>query len=174
MRTVLASIASILLLFYFIRVRARSFRGEARLPPSPKPLPIVGNVNNLPSTGQLAHLHWLKLKDECGPISSVNVLGTTIIVLHDPRAALDLLEKVSLKTAGRPTLTFAGELCGYGQLLTFCQYDSTYRWHRKLIHQQLGSKVAASQFRDVQDVESRRFLLRVLGNPNDLMTHLKT
>lgn len=174
MRTVVASIVSILLLVYFICVRIRSSRTEANLPPSPKPLPVVGNINSLPPTGQLAHLHWLKLEDTCGPISSVNVLGTTIIVLHDPQAALDLLEKQSLKTAGRPTLTFAGELCGYGKLLTFCQYDSTYRWHRKLIHQQLGSKVAASQFREVQDVESRRFLLRVLSKPNDLMTHIKT
>lgn len=164
----------IILFILFLRVHVGYIHADSNLPPSPKPLPILGNIRNLPPSDKLAHLHWLRLKDTCGSISSIRVLGTTLVILHDPEAASELLNQQSLKTSSRPILAFAGELCGFERLLTFMQYDSTYRWHRKLIHQQLGTKVAASRFRDIEDVESRRFLLRVLTDPHSLMKHIKT
>ncbi|EFZ04142.2 Cytochrome P450 CYP620C3 [Metarhizium robertsii ARSEF 23] len=149
-------------------------RGKSNLPPGPRGLPIVGNIMHLPPKGMPEYQHWLKFKDIYGSISSVTVLGTTLIIIHDRKAAHDILEKNSLKTSGRPKFYFGSDLCGYGKLLSFLQYNDTFRHHRKLVHQQLGTKTAIARFRDIQDVESRRFLLRVLDDPLKLTQHIKT
>lgn len=45
-----------------------------------------------------------------GPISSVTVMGQTIIILNDPRLAFELLEKRSAIHSSRPKQIFAGEM----------------------------------------------------------------
>ena len=45
-----------------------------------------------------------------GPISSLSVLGTRIVIINSLEACTDLLEKRSTIYAGRPKLTFAGEM----------------------------------------------------------------
>ncbi|KAH8704131.1 cytochrome P450 [Talaromyces proteolyticus] len=172
MNTILQIIATLLLIplyyYYFSKKNAPS------LPPGPKPLPIIGNIADLPPKGVPEYQHWLRFKDKYGPISSVTVLGTRLIIIHDNKIAHDLLEKTSTKTSGRPIFHFAGALCKFDELVSFMQYNATFRQHRKLIHQHLGTKSGVARFRGVQDVESRQFLLRVLDDPDSLIQHIKT
>jgi cytochrome P450 len=144
------------------------------LPPGPKPLPIFGNIRDMPDGTIPEYQHWIKLKDLYGPISHVSIFGQPLIILHDRDAANTILEKTSTKTSGRPQFIFGNEMCGYNQILSFQPYGKTFKHHRKLVHQQLGTKATASRFRDVQDVESRRLLLRILESPENLSAHIKT
>lgn len=145
-----------------------------KLPPGPRPLPLIGNVLDLPPPGKPHYLHWLKHKDKYGPLSSVTVLGQTMIIIHDRQVAYDLMEKNSLKTSGRPISPFASEYCGYGSYLPILQYGEQFRNYRKMIHHLLGTKVHAAQFNHINDVESRRLLLRILDDPDNLRNHIKT
>lgn len=45
-----------------------------------------------------------------GPISSITVLGQTIVVINDARIAFDLLDKRSNIYSSRPRMIFAGEM----------------------------------------------------------------
>ncbi|KAF5692956.1 oxidoreductase [Fusarium denticulatum] len=144
------------------------------LPPGPNPLPILGNVKDMPDGTTPEYQHWIKFKDLYGPISHVSILGQSLIILHDRDAANAILEKTSTKTSGRPQFVFGNEMCGYNQILSFKPYGKLLKQHRKLVHQQLGTKTAASRFRDIQDVESRRLLLRILESPEKLFEHIKT
>jgi hypothetical protein len=45
-----------------------------------------------------------------GPISSVNALGTRVIIINDLQTAIDLLETRSSIYSNRPVFPFAGEL----------------------------------------------------------------
>ncbi|KAF4448226.1 O-methylsterigmatocystin oxidoreductase [Fusarium austroafricanum] len=158
-----------------ILIYLQFFRNKKRpnLPPGPKPLPIIGNIRDLPPKGVPEFRHWLKLKDTYGPVSSITVLGQSLILIHDRQAAHELFEKSSMKTSGRPILNFGGRMCGYERLVSLQQYDDTFKRHRKMIHRQLGTRAVAAKFQKVQDVESHRFLLRVLDNPGNLMDHIK-
>lgn len=143
------------------------------LPPGPRPVPIVGNINDLPPPGKPEYLHWLKFKDLYGPVSSVTVLGRTFVILHDKKAVHFLLEKNSAVASDRGSQPFA-DLCGFGEFLSSLQYGDVYRQSRKMIHQQMGSKALAERWSGVQDAESRRLLLRTLQDPSNLINHFKT
>ncbi|KAF5597878.1 oxidoreductase [Fusarium pseudocircinatum] len=153
----------------YIRTKPRK-----NLPPGPKPLPILGNIKDMPDGTTPEYQHWIKFKDLYGPTSHVSILGQSLIILHDRDAANAILEKTSTKTSGRPQFVFGNEMCGYGQILPFKPYGKLLKQHRKLVHQQLGTKTAASRFRDVLDVESRRLLLRILESPEKLFEHIQT
>lgn len=64
----------------------------------------------MPPKGQGEWKHWLKHLAAYGPISSVTVLGRTIILIHDKQAALELMEKRASINSGRPTATFVMEM----------------------------------------------------------------
>ncbi|RCI12382.1 hypothetical protein L249_0049 [Ophiocordyceps polyrhachis-furcata BCC 54312] len=143
------------------------------LPPAPRRLPIIGNFMDMPPGDRPEYLHWLKHREAYGPISSVTFMGETLILLHDKQAAFDLLEKKSTMTAGRPALVFAS-MCRYSELLAFLPYGEKFRRARRFVDHQLGTRARVARFDNVQEVEVRRFLLRVLKQPGDVHRHLHT
>ncbi|KAM0285187.1 hypothetical protein ACHAQH_001618 [Verticillium albo-atrum] len=154
--------------------RYLSRRDQLPLPPGPKPLAIVGNVKDFPPSDVPEFQHWLKHKDLYGPISSVTVLGRTLVLIHDKQVAHELLELIASKTSGRPTMIFANELCGYDKTVICQGYTNVFRRYRKLLHRELGTKATAAQFQRVQEAEMRRQLMRVLDEPDMWRQHFKT
>ncbi|KAL4898353.1 cytochrome P450 [Aspergillus ambiguus] len=152
-----------------------SGRGRSRsLPPGPTPKPIMGNFRDLPPHGVKDWEHWMKHKDLYGPISSVTVLGQTIILVNDAELAVELLEKQSAATASRPRLVFASELSGYGLSLPMQTDLHRTRAYRKALHNVIGSTKAITDFHPLLEREVRRFLLRTLRTPKELIQHIQT
>jgi hypothetical protein len=85
-------------------------RNALPLPPGPKGIPILGNVNDMPKPGVLECHHWLQHKETYGPISSVTAMGQTIVIVNDATIALDLLRDRSAIYSSRPSLVFAGDM----------------------------------------------------------------
>ncbi|KAF5495364.1 Multifunctional cytochrome P450 monooxygenase [Colletotrichum siamense] len=159
------------LVAYTVYHHATKPRGK--LPPGPKPLPLLGNIRDFPPNGVPEHLHWIKHKDLYGPISSVTVMGITLVIVNDRQMAHDLLDQDAVKTSGRPTMEMAGKLCGYENVLLCQGYTPDYLRRRKFVHQELGTKASAAQFLDVQVAEVGRQLVRSLREPDDLLRHFK-
>ncbi|KAI0470582.1 cytochrome P450 [Xylariaceae sp. FL0804] len=148
---------------------------KTNLPPGPKPWPLVGNLKDLPPAGSENWLHWLKHKDIYGPISSVTTMGTTIVILHSPQMAMDLLDSRSAIYSSRPRLTFGVALCrvGWDRLVSLQPYGKQIQSYRKPISSILGTKKMVKQFYPLQDAETHRCLLRILEDPENLRGHLK-
>ncbi|KNZ79591.1 O-methylsterigmatocystin oxidoreductase [Termitomyces sp. J132] len=141
------------------------------LPPGPRGWPIIGNVFDLPSRGD--PIPWLEHKDAYGPISSVTVLGQTIVLLNDLKTNIDLLEKRSAIYSGRPIFPFAGELVGWDQQMILAQYGDHFRTMRKLLKSYLGSASAITNFCHIQELETRHFLARILDDPVNVISHIR-
>ncbi|KAI1421045.1 cytochrome P450 oxidoreductase OrdA-like protein [Xylaria sp. FL1777] len=151
-----------------------SNKNKRPLPPGPRGLPILGNITDLPASGEREWEHWLKHKDVYGPISSVTALGTTIIVLHSRALAVELLEKQSALNSSRTRLVFGGEMVGWGNTLPLLPYDDRFRASRKHVHLMIGTQSNIEPYNLLQDVEVHRFLFRVLQEPNNLLSHIRT
>lgn len=97
---------------------------NANLPPRPAPLPFIGTIMDLSVKGEPKYQHWLRFKDKYSPISSITILGQTIIILHNKQATLNILEKEAFKSLGRPYFTFS-TIYGFHYFLSLKQYNSS-------------------------------------------------
>lgn len=165
----------VLLTLYVINELIFGRRGSRLpLPPGPKGLPLVGNVKDLPPHGEREYLHWLKFKDAYGPLSSLTVLGQTMVIVHDKRIAIELMEKRAAMHSGRPVMPF-GNSCGWEGVLDAQQNNASFRGQRKHIFQQMGTKSAVSKYWPLQEEVVARFLWRAnKDSGQDLVQHLQT
>ncbi|GKT50436.1 multifunctional cytochrome P450 monooxygenase af510 [Colletotrichum spaethianum] len=75
----------------------------------------------------------------------------TLVIVQDKKMAHDLLDQAAVKTSGRPSMVMANALCGYESIVICQGYSPMFRRYRKLLHQELGTKVSAAQFLDAQE-----------------------
>jgi hypothetical protein len=169
----IGALALVALLALFVFQTSGKRRGSYRLPPGPKPLPVIGNILDLPPKEIPEFQHWFKHKEQYGPISSINVMGLPLVIFHDKEAAYAVMGKKAQKTSARPQLNFA-TLAGFENFLITHQYDDKYRLHRKMVHQEIGTKGLSAGFRPVQEREALQFVLQTFNNPDNVMIYLKT
>ena len=101
---------------------SRSSPRSLPLPPGPKGLPLLGNVSDLPPPGEQEWLHWRKHKDLYGPVSSITVLGQTIVILNDYATAVELFENRSSNYSDRPSMLFCCEMYVRLRFSTYLSY----------------------------------------------------
>lgn len=58
-------------------------------------------------------------------------------------------------------------------MLFMLAYGDEHRAGRKLIHACIGTRAALRRFEDMEEIETRRFLYRVMKNPQNLTTYLR-
>ncbi|KEQ59892.1 putative cytochrome P450 [Aureobasidium melanogenum CBS 110374] len=139
------------------------------------PWPIIYILLDLPTGSVPEFQHWLKHKDTHGPISSVTVLGQTLILIHDAKIAHEILVERANIHSGRPKLKFGFDLVGWNRVMAGKQCNATFKLHRRLLHQQLGSKTSVERYNEVQETAVGRFLWRVRQDNGAALTqHLKT
>ncbi|KAF8639642.1 hypothetical protein AX17_000907 [Amanita inopinata Kibby_2008] len=141
------------------------------LPPGPKGLPLIGNALDMPFEREW--LTFAKWGDIWGDVCSVTVLGQPIVILNSRKAVCDMLDKKSAIYSDRPTLQMGGELVGWKNTLVLLPYGDRFRRYRRLFHSLVGSHATIKKFLHIEELETRRFLRRVLAKPEDLSTHIR-
>lgn len=118
-------------------------------------------------------LTFAKWGEIYGDISSVTILGQTIIVLNSVRAAIDMLEKKSSTYSERPVFPMGGELVGWENTLVLLQYGDRFRTFRKTFHNMIGTQSVMKKYHPIEELEMKRFLRRVLSTPSLLAEHVR-
>ncbi|OQE34545.1 hypothetical protein PENCOP_c017G04051 [Penicillium coprophilum] len=170
----MVSIVHLVIFTIILAVILRTYRNKPNLPPGPKGKFLIGNLFDLPSAGTQEWQHWLKHKDLYGPISSVTVLGQTLIILNDRDLAFQLLEKNSVKHSSRPYLVFAHDLAGWGNLPPSQDNTPLLQSYRRAITRVIGTRESAAKFNGLLELEARRFAYRVLHAPEKFIDHNRT
>lgn len=168
----ISGVIAILSVTYILKPRQKKTR--LPLPPGPPGLPILGNIFDLPSPSTTEFEHWLTHKEAYGPISSLKILNTPMILLHSRDAVRHILESNSVKTSGRFQTEFGHKMCDFGEFLFTQNFDDSFRRRRKLFHKQMGTKAATAKFDDVGELEAGRLLARMLKQPEGVLEHFRT
>ncbi|KAG9247444.1 cytochrome P450 [Calycina marina] len=161
------------LTLYLISRLVQRRRNGLPLPPGPKGLPLLGNINDMPKPGDREWEHWVKHKELYGPISSVTVMGQTMVIINDAEIAFDLLRDRYAKHSSRAPMVFAGDIVGFNKSISMRPYDESWRVQRKNIAKVTSNAASLKMFDAVQEVETAHFLLNVLESPDKLFDHIR-
>lgn len=132
-----------------------SHRGP--LPPGPRPLPILGNMLQMPKKWPWYQFtEWSK---QYGPIYSLALPGAHVVVLNTHELISEHLGKPQL--SDRPQLTVVGELMGFNQSMLLLSEGPELRLHKKLALMALNT-TAVRRFAEVQREAVHRCVVRLL------------
>ncbi|KAK0204932.1 cytochrome P450 [Desarmillaria ectypa] len=99
-------------------------RGRLPLPPSPKGLPLIGNLWDVPTEYPwLTYARWIATY---AYILYLDTLRNPTVVINSSQAVADLCEKCSGNYSDRPDYTMA-KLSGWGSIMGFMRYSDQWR-----------------------------------------------
>ncbi|KAF8999613.1 cytochrome P450 [Cyathus striatus] len=144
------------------------------LPPGPKGLPFLGNIQDLPKTRPWET--FAKWGDIYGGIIHVTAFGKSMIILNDSDTALEMLEKKGKIYSDRPTLVLAGEIIGWDEGPALIPFDRNGKFSefRRYYNQYIGSRgKVVESFSDMIHAGAQGFVKRLLETPNNWSRHVK-
>ncbi|KAG2119058.1 cytochrome P450 [Suillus discolor] len=155
----------------YLLMRVFKKKQPAPYPPGPPGLPLVGNVLDMPQAKPwLTFMEW---GQKYGDISHVEILGQHTIVLNSVKTAMDMLDHKSMVYSDRPVLPMTDEFAGWKDTLLFLPYGDRFRQYRKHLHRTIGSRAALDTYNLIEEIETHRFLKRVLTTPDQLQEHIR-
>ncbi|KAJ7704761.1 cytochrome P450 [Mycena rosella] len=140
------------------------------LPPGPRGLPFVGNILDVPS-GEI-WLQFARLGEVWGDISSLTMFGQTMVIVNSLKVAEDLLDTRGTNFSDRPVIPMGGELIGFNNSLSLCQYGERVRTERKLFHQLLGTHASIKNLAPLVSSEVHKLLQNLVLNPAGIMDEI--
>ncbi|KAF4621791.1 hypothetical protein D9613_012201 [Agrocybe pediades] len=148
----------------------KSYRRFRAMPPSPRGLPIIGNVLQVPVS-----MPWLKFTEwakEFGPIFSLNLVGQPVVVLNTFKVTNDLFERRSHLYSSRPRLIMAGEILTDGMFMAFSLYGPLWRRMRRAAHDGFSGR-ASEKYKPLQAKEAALAVIGMIDNPDTWEKQLK-
>lgn len=122
---------------------------------------------------RLLMFYWsLVLTSYIGGIIYLNLIGQPMIIVNSASIMEEMDKKGSIYS-DRPRLEFGGEMIGYSKTLVLMPYGARFRNFRKYIAKMIGTSAATQRFAPMEELETHRFLKRVLTNADDLVASLR-
>ncbi|KAF8153982.1 cytochrome P450 [Crassisporium funariophilum] len=161
------SVIFIFSVFYTYKTLVYSY---SNLPPGPKPLPLIGNVLQIPTDNQ--EETFAEWGAQYGDVVHIKIFGQSMIILNTLQAARDLLDKKSSIYSDRPRFVLLAELMGWKSASTHLRYGPRFRKHRRFINQVFNHR-AISAFRPLQEKEILVLLEGLLQDPDEFVDHFR-
>ncbi|KAF1347714.1 cytochrome P450 [Delphinella strobiligena] len=132
------------------------------MPRGPTPVPFYGNKHQIPR-----HKPWEQFQlwsHKYGPIYTLWIGRTPLLILSDPAIAIELLEKRSTKYSSRPRMIAMGELYNDNASILVQPYGKEWSIRRKLLHYAMTPK-ALTLYKPIQEAEATRLCESLLREP---------
>lgn len=139
-----------------------------RLPPGPKPWPIIGN---LPHLSTMPHQTMAALARTYGPLMHLRLGLVDVVVAASGSVAEQFLKVHDANFANRPPNSGAKHIAYNYQDLVFAPYGPRWRLLRKISSVHLFSAKALDDFRHVRQ-EEVAILIRALASAGDAAVNL--
>ena len=153
------------------------FTANRNLPPGPFPFPIIGNAHKLAADSR--HLDLMELEKQYGKVFRLYLGSKLVVVASGASAIKEVLVTKSAEFAGRPSL-YSSEVYAQGKAITFVDYSSEWRLHRKLAASAIKTyntdlntgKVNEFSLHDEVDLLLKRVRSRS-GQPHDITKEIR-
>lgn len=143
-------VATTILAAFLLLVLLLPGRRRGKLPPGPRPWPILGN---LPHLGPAPHQTLAAMATNYGPLLGLQLGSIPVVAATSARTAALFLKVHDAKFASRPPNAGSKHIAYNGQDLVFAPYGPRWRALRKICSLHLFSGKALSDFRLVREEE---------------------
>ncbi|KAM7272618.1 hypothetical protein ACFE04_027281 [Oxalis oulophora] len=145
----------VILIKYFLN---NSNIKKPNLPPSPRKLPIIGNLHQL---SHATHLSLRRLAERYGPIFYLQLGEIPTIVVSSARLAKEITQTQDLSTCSRPQIFSAKQLFYNCTNVVFSPYGAYWRGIRKICTLELLSAKRVQSFCCIRQQEVARLVQRI-------------
>ncbi|KAM0035150.1 putative cytochrome P450 [Helianthus debilis subsp. tardiflorus] len=146
----LSTITFILLLITFIWFSS-TLNPIKNRPPSPRKLPIIGNLHQL---GSNPHRALQSITNKHGPLVLIHLGSVPVLVASSAETACEILKTHDLIFANRPKLSIPDTLTYGSKNIAFAPYGEHWRRVRSIAVLQLLSNKRVQSFRQVREQET--------------------
>ncbi|GJE86658.1 cytochrome P450 [Phanerochaete sordida] len=164
----LVQLLSAIVALYLASRLLNSRRRNVHLPPGPKPLPLLGNLLDMPkSEVHVTFRDWANIYGK--DLMKVEMPGETMYVISDKKVMVDLFEGRSVIYSSKPTFTMA-ESSGFKNGIPLLPYDSRLKTSRRLLKQGLSPAAVRSYYPYINN-RAALFLETLNEKPDDFVRH---
>ncbi|KAE8422719.1 cytochrome P450 [Aspergillus pseudocaelatus] len=144
---------------------------DAKMPPGPPGLPLLGNLHELPwSKSYLKMLEWSR---KYGDIYSLKLGSTNVIVLSSADVVTELFDKRGAIYSNRPDSYIANELlCPNETHLLLMSYGPAWRHLRKTFMSVLNISTVQT-LRTLQGIEASQTMKDLCDTPESFSQHIR-
>ncbi|KAF4613090.1 hypothetical protein D9613_011043 [Agrocybe pediades] len=163
------ALAAVIIAYSFYYVM-KWYRLRKIMPPGPLGLPFIGNKYQLPAVKP-----WKKFAEwnkQYGPVTSIFLGSTPVIILGTAQPAWDLLEKRSDIYSSRPRFVVAGEILSENRRGLMLPNNDAWRRWRKVLHSGFHSRQTET-YNDIQSLEAKVVMKQILDEPKDFERHIQ-
>ncbi|PON72326.1 Cytochrome P450, E-class, group I [Parasponia andersonii] len=144
-----------ILLLFTVLFRSRA---KSNLPPSPRRLPLIGNLHHL---GTHPHRSLRALSHKYGPLMLLHLGHTPTLVVSSEEIVTEIVKKHDVIFSDRPQTT-AAEIILYGcHDIAFAPYGEYWRQARKICVLELLSLKRVKEFNFVREEETALLVNRI-------------
>ncbi|KAF2677370.1 cytochrome P450 [Lentithecium fluviatile CBS 122367] len=158
-----ATIPFLIALFFFFFFR-QSPRRASDFPPGPPPIPILGNIHQIPL--QKSYIKFAKWAQQYGPIVGLRLGPQRAIVLNTWTAVRDLLDQRGAIYSSRPTIPLIEHMGITDTHPAFMKYTKNWRRARKSMAEYLKDSEVDKRM-SIQDAESSQMMWEILQRPGE-------
>jgi len=163
----LALFLSFIFLFLLLtktRNKSKTLNPNARLPPGPWKLPIIGSMHRV--IGQPAQIALRNLSRIYGPVMHVKLGAINLVVISSSEAAREVMKTKDLNFASRPELLLIKNVCYGATNLAFAPYGDYWRQLRKICILELLSAKRVRSFSSLRGEEVLKLVSHVSSMRN--------
>ncbi|XP_059306175.1 cytochrome P450 71A3-like [Lycium ferocissimum] len=131
---------------------------QKKLPPSPRKLPITGNLHQL---GSHPHRSLHKLSEKHGPVTLLHLGSKPVLVASSVEASRDIMKTHDLVWSNMPKSSIADGLIYGSKDVTFSPYGEYWRQIRSVIVLHLLSNKRVQSYRHVREEETSNMIDKI-------------
>ncbi|KAL3835259.1 hypothetical protein ACJIZ3_009995 [Penstemon smallii] len=149
---------SILFILLLLLYKWNYSKPKKNLPPSPKKLPLIGNLHQL---GPYPHRSLQSLSRHHGPLMLLHLGSVPVLVVSTADAAREIMKTQDLIFSNRPKLRIPDKLLYSCKDVSFAPYGEYWRDVRSICVLQLLSNKRVQSFRHVRETETSLMIQKI-------------